>query len=582
MQYLISKNDLLLSFSLEDINLLARYYRLPRVNRNDLLWLIAISNLSTIYHYAEMTPNTLWSRYKDQLLTRFLDDDSAKKYRNAELLPIEIINADPTNNKKYLQWITTSYLDGGIKKFEDMGRVNTALKEYLHLLGKKLITNTAEQNINAFCGLYGCKQGKKEKIGLDEFLDRYEDKLKALRKKEEIQIAEHDVKKIFENYNLLIVQPLTEEASCKYGADTKWCTAARKNNLFKNYSKMGSLYILIPKEPKYPKEKYQIHIEYDEAMNEKDTEVNYNYLTKRFPELKNIKEFSDWISIEELYLGKINTKFFTNIVRLNIKKELPELTLKDLFKVLENNKSIEQLTITNQLTFLPDSIGNLINLQELDLYENQLTFLPDSIGNLINLRKLSLWGNELTFLPNSIKNLTKLQELDLFKNQLTFLPDSIGNLTNLQNLNLVHNQLTSLLNNIGNLTKLQNLNLAHNQLTSLPNRIGNLTKLQNLNLAHNQLTSLPDTIWNLSSLKRLELSYNQLTSLPNSMRNLSSLIYLYLDHNQLTSLPDSIGNLFSLTYLNLEYNPIQCFPFSLKSLEKYIILEPDKSIVYCT
>jgi Leucine-rich repeat (LRR) protein len=66
------------------------------------------------------------------------------------------------------------------------------------------------------------------------------------------------------------------------------------------------------------------------------------------------------------------------------------------------------------------------------------------------------------------------------------------------------------------------------------------------------------------------------------MGNLYSLVNLKLINNKLTSLPNNMGNLSSLTHLDLLNNPIQCVPFSLKSLEKYIILEPDKSIVYCT
>jgi Leucine-rich repeat (LRR) protein len=565
MEYLISKNDLS-QYPPHLITLLARYYHLPRVNRNDLLWLIAIANLSTIYHYAEMTPNMLWSRYKDQLLTRFIDDDSAKKYRNAELLPIEIINADPTNNKKYLQWITTSYLDGGIKRFEDMGRVNTALKEYIYLLGKKLIINSAEQNINAFCGLSGCKQGKTEKIGLDKFLDQYKDDLEIRRKKEEIQIATGEIKEIFKSDNLRIIQPLTEQASCKYGAGTKWCTAARENNMFKEYSSKGPLYILIPQKPVYKNEKYQIALKNEQFMNEEDNKVNYNYLIDRFPELKTIDEFTDWINVEELYLGRINTTFFTNIVRLNIKKELPELTLKDLFKVLENNKNLEQLTIKNRLTFLSDSIGNLTNLQELDLYENQLTFLPDSIGNLHNLQKLNLQSNQLTFLPDSIGNLRNLQKLNLQSNQLTFLPDGIGNLTNLQQLNITFNQLTFLPDSIGNLRNLQKLNLQSNQLTFLPDNIGNLRNLQRLIINSNQLTFLPDSIGNLHNLQILSLDSNQLTFLPDNFGNLNNLQILSLRNNKLIFLPDSFGNLNNLYGLILNSNQLILLPYRIGEL----------------
>jgi hypothetical protein len=73
----------------------------------------------------------------------------------------------------------------------------------------------------------------------------------------------------------------------------------------------------------------------------------------------------------------------------------------------------------NQLTCLPDSIGNLVNLQGLYLYSNQLTCLPDSIGNLVNLQKLYLTNNRLTNLPDSIGNLVNLQELWLYQNNFS-------------------------------------------------------------------------------------------------------------------------------------------------------------------
>ncbi|ADX05995.1 leucine-rich repeat-containing protein [Organic Lake phycodnavirus 1] len=41
-------------------------------------------------------------------------------------------------------------------------------------------------------------------------------------------------------------------------------------------------------------------------------------------------------------------------------------------------------------TTIPDSIGNLIHLQQLDIRNNELGQLPDSIGNLIHLQQLDI------------------------------------------------------------------------------------------------------------------------------------------------------------------------------------------------
>ncbi len=97
----------------------------------------------------------------------------------------------------------------------------------------------------------------------------------------------------------------------------------------------------------------------------------------------------------------------------------------------------------NQLTTLPESIGNLKVGGGLDLYNNQLTTLPESIGNLKVGGDLYLYNNQLTTLPESIGNLKVGGNLHLSNNQLTTLPESIGNLKVGGNLHLSNNQLTN-------------------------------------------------------------------------------------------------------------------------------------------
>lgn len=89
----------------------------------------------------------------------------------------------------------------------------------------------------------------------------------------------------------------------------------------------------------------------------------------------------------------------------------------------------------NQLTgSIPPELGNLANLEWLDLGDNKLTgSIPPELGNLVNLRWLALDDNQLTgSIPPELGNLANLEELNLSNNQLTGLvPVKIMTLTSL-------------------------------------------------------------------------------------------------------------------------------------------------------
>jgi leucine-rich repeat protein SHOC2 len=166
-------------------------------------------------------------------------------------------------------------------------------------------------------------------------------------------------------------------------------------------------------------------------------------------------------------------------------------------------------------------------VSNLDLSFCGLTALPESIGTISTLTELNLTNNRLNNLPRSIVNLSKLTKITLTDNCLNKLPDEIGKLHNLVELHLYGNQLTSLPDCIGNLSKLTRLSLCSNRLTDLTSAIGSLVNLSWLNLYDNRLTSLPKSIKNLSALTALHLSRNPLTDLSsiNALPNLKTVSF---------------------------------------------------------
>ncbi|MBC8310672.1 MAG: hypothetical protein H8E72_00035 [Candidatus Marinimicrobia bacterium] len=99
--------------------------------------------------------------------------------------------------------------------------------------------------------------------------------------------------------------------------------------------------------------------------------------------------------------------------------------------------------VNEQLTQLPEDIGQLANLKQLYLEWNTLTNLPSSFSQLSNLENLAVSNNWLTALPSDFGNLTELSFVDLGYNQITEIPESIGYLQNIEYLWLFNNQFSS-------------------------------------------------------------------------------------------------------------------------------------------
>ena len=123
----------------------------------------------------------------------------------------------------------------------------------------------------------------------------------------------------------------------------------------------------------------------------------------------------------------------------------------------------------------------------------------DSLGNLTELLELQLWGNQLTGkIPAELGQLTQLRNLGLGSNLM------VGK-------TLYGNQLTGEIPTwLGQLTQLAGLNLGNNQLTgeSIPAELGQLTQLTDLKegLGGNQLSgTIPASLGNLIDLEYLSL-----------------------------------------------------------------------------
>nr|XP_021502726.1 leucine-rich repeat and calponin homology domain-containing protein 1 isoform X3 [Meriones unguiculatus] len=146
----------------------------------------------------------------------------------------------------------------------------------------------------------------------------------------------------------------------------------------------------------------------------------------------------------------------------------------------------------NCIRVIPEAIVNLQMLTHLNLSRNQLSALPACLCGL-PLKVLIASNNKLGSLPEEIGQLKQLMELDVSCNEITALPQQIGQLKSLRELNVRRNYLTVLPPELIELP-LVKFDFSCNKVLVIPICFREMKQLQVLLLENNPLQSPPAQI----------------------------------------------------------------------------------------
>jgi hypothetical protein len=171
-------------------------------------------------------------------------------------------------------------------------------------------------------------QLKKKDINQYNTFSELESALEPFIEKEKQKELEKQVDKIYEDDKFLVVKPNTEEASCKYGSNTKWCVTVKGGGHFGRYT-MGAqgLYFIINKTNSTNKSYSKVAIHFndegdarywdsqDSQMSQREIDV----LNYAFPEMiESINK--DYEKLRGNATDKILTQVFDTIGETSVGK----------------------------------------------------------------------------------------------------------------------------------------------------------------------------------------------------------------------------------------------------------------------
>ena len=352
-----------------------------------------------------------------------------------------MVDADPSENKIYLQWMLnvftrlikqntdSSVRDAIMFVTEDLPQAN----EYLILFSenkrkkkfKELCMNsfslkdiTDPTDINQYKNLSELFDAVdpfflREPSSVERTMNKYVEGREALIP--------------FKDRKYTVYVPLSVTASSVFSNFANWCTTRDKNGMFANYTEkhkrpdnlFSKLYIII--DNKFFKgeneELYQIHFETNQ-IKDRTNSGNVDIYSLVLNEDEGLRHFFylELIELAKKYKSGLDTNPYLKIlVSFGYTESLFELIDANITAIRFMNRSIPRL---------PD-LSKFENLDQLIISEANLHEIHPSICSLEKLELLIICNNKLKTLPDGIGNLQNLLFLNINNNSIEDIPDDI-------------------------------------------------------------------------------------------------------------------------------------------------------------
>lgn len=356
----------------------------------------------------------------------------------------EMIGADPTENKMYLQWMLNLFTrlikDGRIASIESA--IRFAVEDlpqanyYLTLFEE----NKRKKKFKELCVASYILKGVTDPTDINQYksLSQLFDAVDPFIEKEPSAV-ERTLQKMVEagqavipvkDRKFTLYIPKTTEANVVFGNYANWCTAIKGNGMFKSYTenhlkpngKKSDIYIIIDNKffAGESKDVYQIHFESNQLKDSRNGQ-NVSIFENVLAESEGLTNFfyEELITMaKEHKKGLENNKYLDFLIQFGFAESLFELLdeetpaikfmTRDIPRLpdLSRFKKLDELTICNaKMVELHESVGDLQNLEMLVLTGNRIKTLPKEIGNLKKLGFLNIVGNPITDFPTELSYL---------------------------------------------------------------------------------------------------------------------------------------------------------------------------------
>lgn len=262
-------------------------------------------------------------------------------------------------------------------------------------------------------------------------MDKFFDETKSLRvdydAKNQQKLAKKQSEKVYEDENLLVVKPLSYEASCFYGAGTRWCTTRKDEPThFNTYGKtMGRLFYIIFKNKTIQDPLYKVAIFFKFAPK-RGNKINFDDIS-----VYNAKD--DLLPFDEKtkFLASLPNGLFETLIRNFENDQAKNASIKDL---IQNSISEFENRNSNVVTTFPykgDNIRiefkNLVDNNNINIsFKFKYEITSDDNPKLYTSGRIYIEMDPttmdvyITFYPNSDGTIKFLKNGDEHKTKLNF------------------------------------------------------------------------------------------------------------------------------------------------------------------